>query len=161
MKPLRHLITAGLMLMVLIIGTALTQDDEEFSEVVVVYPDLTDTFTFDAEFWFGDVKDWAIPDFLKGLTPDGGTGDGGQVPQPNCDGLLLNLFDSLEIASRTGRMAESLLGENSGELALFYSDSNPANGKAVGVVFAGINIREKLNFVNIRSQMEALNCYKE
>jgi hypothetical protein len=144
----------------LVLSVALTQEGEEAAYVVVVYETIVDVISYPAEFfeiirpfWPGINVDLPIPN-------PGGGGGGGQVPEPNCDGLLLNLFDALYKAGLAGRIAESLFEQNSGEPALFYSDGNPANKKAVGIVFAGVSAGGKGDIANIRSQMEALNCFK-
>ena len=158
-----------MLLSMLLLSSALTQDGEEFSDVVVVYAneedvpnaDNTDTYTFDTEFWQFIQPGWAIPDFFKGLTPDWSTGDGGQVPEPNCDALLIHLFDLFEIARGTNQFAEYFLNDNNGQPALFYSDGSPANRKARGIRLAGEVSKTKGEIANIRSQMEALNCFKQ
>jgi hypothetical protein len=160
---------AVLLVAALLLGVALTQESgEDFSEVVVVYENKkddpnaseTDTYTFDAEFWEGFVRNWLWPDFSKGLTPDGGGagGDGGQQPEPDCDQLFLDFWERVGMLNDSAKSAADLLD---GSKTYYDSVGHPlsaeGNRNAAIKHFAVMGLR-RVQMGEIFAKMKEMNC---
>ena len=158
MRRSRRFTLVGILLaLFLLLGTALTQNqEEEYREVVIVYPDYTDVFSLDADFWFSDMKDWAKPDLLKELTSVFSTGNVGQ-PEFDCDYWMAELQDRLDSAEGIFSRAKAFLN-SSPEPALFYADGSQANKKAAGYTISRFGSINMLMAGEIFARLAAQGC---